>query len=323
MGDAPKLLEILKSIRAALREYSALSESLGTKVDNQEEQKETLLLVSGESISMQADDNVGKVHGAIEKLHGTNHQVQIIAGDVPLMVSDPRSIQQAREESGCEHLLAVTSKIEQRFKQNDKLIQPWMQMDDLGLEISFTYTNENSVLTVVEPYIMRGKRWAAFEILSDSPSRIHVGVVPVADFEKWGCDGWTCLDDIPRLATQHAVSPGRFISLGSGCLIGCGYGVDWVGHGNTVIQPDKRKIRYNSDGDGMCEGPEFYSGCKQGDIIGVLVDCDKQSLCFFRNGEQWGPGYATGVVPPLAFAVDVFLQGVVKLLPDEPVPDAR
>jgi hypothetical protein len=43
-------------------------------------------------------------------------------------------------------------------------------------------------------------------------------------------------------------------------------------------------------------GDDAAGEYKQGDRVGVLLDLDNGSLCFFKNGVQNGPGYAAGSV---------------------------
>jgi hypothetical protein len=63
-------------------------------------------------------------------------------------------------------------------------------------------------------------------------------------------------------------------------------------------------------------------GYKQGDRVGVLLDLDNGSLCFFKNGVQHGPGYAAGsVTRPVVHAVQLFFKDTsVRLLPNAQVP---
>jgi hypothetical protein len=62
--------------------------------------------------------------------------------------------------------------------------------------------------------------------------------------------------------------------------------------------------------------------CKQGDRVGVLLDLDNGSLCFFKNGEEHGPGYAAGsVTGPVVHAVQMGSKDTsVRLLPDAQAP---
>jgi hypothetical protein len=49
---------------------------------------------------------------------------------------------------------------------------------------------------------------------------------------------------------------------------------------------------------------------KQGDRVGVLLDLNKGSLLFFKNGVQHGPGYAPGsVTGPVVAAVEIYSEG--------------
>jgi hypothetical protein len=62
--------------------------------------------------------------------------------------------------------------------------------------------------------------------------------------------------------------------------------------------------------------------CEQGDRIGILVDMDKGTLLFYKNGVQHGPGYPAGsVVGPVVHAVQMFGSGQsVRLLPNAQQP---
>jgi hypothetical protein len=53
------------------------------------------------------------------------------------------------------------------------------------------------------------------------------------------------------------------------------------------------------NGKGVPSYPDASSGCVEGDRIGVLLDLDAGWLSFYRNGEQWGPGFTEGVEGPL------------------------
>jgi hypothetical protein len=61
---------------------------------------------------------------------------------------------------------------------------------------------------------------------------------------------------------------------------------------------------------------------KQGDRVGVLLDLGNGSLRFFKNGVQYGPGYAAGsVTGPVVAAVH--MRGKdrsVRLLPNAEAP---
>jgi hypothetical protein len=61
---------------------------------------------------------------------------------------------------------------------------------------------------------------------------------------------------------------------------------------------------------------------KQGDRVGVLLDLDNGSLCFFKNGVAYGPGYAAGsVTGPVVAAVHMYdKHDSVRLLPNAETP---
>ena len=144
---------------------------------------------------------------------------------------------------------------------------------------------------------------------------MFVGVVPVHDIPQWGVSGWSCKDDTPMHAWEYAESSAKFLGLANGCLCGSGYGVDSHHYDGNIYQPEDGIQNVQYDNDARCT-----TSFNRGDVVGVLVDCDEQSVQFYRNGEQWGPGYTEGAAPPLAFAVDIFLRGDVTLLPEEPPP---
>jgi hypothetical protein len=57
------------------------------------------------------------------------------------------------------------------------------------------------------------------------------------------------------------------------------------------------------------EGHDEGGYYKQGDRVGVLLDLNKGSLLFFKNGVQNGPGYAAGsVTGPVVAAVELSYQ---------------
>jgi len=223
-----------------------------------------------------------------------------------------------------------------RFEPHEQPENSTLTIDDIVLVANNTgpYTpdafNSEGELTLVTPEITFGKRWAAFEIGKDPQGRdyhafpdqwVHIGVVHKDDILEKGYAGWTCFDDEPPMDLMRSIAeatscPGRFISLRNGCLFGSGYGAERPPYGDEIIQPDGVDPRRDDNG-------YFLPVCNVGDKIGVLMDCDSQSLLFFRNGKQWGPGYATGVVPPLSFAVDLFHSGQIMLLPDEPMPEGH
>jgi hypothetical protein len=59
-----------------------------------------------------------------------------------------------------------------------------------------------------------------------------------------------------------------------------------------------------------------------GDRVGLLVDLDNGSLCFFKNGAQHGPGYPAGsVTGPVVAAVQMYQEDAsVRLLPNAEAP---
>jgi hypothetical protein len=61
---------------------------------------------------------------------------------------------------------------------------------------------------------------------------------------------------------------------------------------------------------------------KQGDRVGMLLDLNKDSLRFFKNGVQHGPGYPAGsVTGPVVAAVQMGnTDNSVRLLPNAEAP---
>jgi hypothetical protein len=74
-------------------------------------------------------------------------------------------------------------------------------------------------------------------------------------------------------------------------------------------------------GNGKC-GDNIAGEYEHGDRVGVLLDLDNGSLCFFKNGVQHGPGYPAGsLAGPVVAAVHTFYEdGSVRLLPDAEAP---
>jgi hypothetical protein len=65
---------------------------------------------------------------------------------------------------------------------------------------------------------------------------------------------------------------------------------------------------------GLCGSGKGYDdkagGFKAGDRVGMLVDLDRGSLLFFKNGEQHGPGYGAGsVTGPVVLALQMRYEG--------------
>ena len=76
-------------------------------------------------------------------------------------------------------------------------------------------------------------------------------------------------------------------------------------------------------GNGKDEAKRRGAGCfEQGDRMGVLLDLDDGSLCFFKNGVEHGPGYPAGsVTGPVARAAQMYYEGTsVRLLPNAAWP---
>jgi hypothetical protein len=63
-------------------------------------------------------------------------------------------------------------------------------------------------------------------------------------------------------------------------------------------------------------------GYTQGDHVGMLLNLDDGSLCFFKNGVKHGPGYAAGsVTGPVVAAAVLYSRGhSVRLLPNAEAP---
>jgi hypothetical protein len=216
-----------------------------------------------------------------------------------------------------------------------------------------------SQLAIVGPIITGGKRWCCFEIGPDNVDLmfLKIGVVPaemIPPDTKRGrrldntvpltCPaathptllGWICANDLPRKALDHSKTPGRFLCTGDGSLYGNGYGRGSTGaltHPSSkdhdtkppnavMIQPNGTSMDVVLFGEGE-NSEKCKASFEVGDRVGVMVDCDAQTVRYFRNGTEWGPGYKNGrrgenLEPPLYFAVDIMLEGDVALLPNEP-----
>jgi hypothetical protein len=70
------------------------------------------------------------------------------------------------------------------------------------------------------------------------------------------------------------------------------------------------------------DGDDGAGNYKQGDRVGVLLDLNNGSLLFFKNGVQYGPGYAAGsVTGPVVAAVELSYDGqAVRLHTDVAFP---
>jgi hypothetical protein len=69
----------------------------------------------------------------------------------------------------------------------------------------------------------------------------------------------------------------------------------------------------------MCTADGTYA---DGDRVGVLLDLDDGSVCFFKNGVKEGPGYPAGSVEgPVVHAVQLaYPDDSLRLLPDAQQP---
>jgi hypothetical protein len=69
-------------------------------------------------------------------------------------------------------------------------------------------------------------------------------------------------------------------------------------------------------------GDNGAGGYKQGDRVGMLLDLDIGSLCFFKNGVQHGLGYSAGsVTGPVVAAVQMrYKNQSVRMLPNAEAP---
>jgi hypothetical protein len=74
-------------------------------------------------------------------------------------------------------------------------------------------------------------------------------------------------------------------------------------------------------GNGKCND-DRAGPCRQGDRVGVLLDLNKGSLLFFKNGVQHGPGYPAGsVTGPVVAAVETgYIRDKVRLHADVAFP---
>jgi hypothetical protein len=70
------------------------------------------------------------------------------------------------------------------------------------------------------------------------------------------------------------------------------------------------------------ESDDIAGGYSQGDGVGVLLDLDNGSLCFFKNGVQNGPGFPAGsVTGPVVAAVQMYFKDAsVRMLPNAEAP---
>jgi hypothetical protein len=79
---------------------------------------------------------------------------------------------------------------------------------------------------------------------------------------------------------------------------------------------------WTTDGGLYGNGKEGHDGAgeiEEDDRVGVLLDLDEGSLCFFKNGVQHGPGYPAGsVTGPVVCAVQLYGSNTsVRLLPQD------
>ena len=85
------------------------------------------------------------------------------------------------------------------------------------------------------------------------------------------------------------------MDLPGGRFLGLAYGELWGGG----------KINTDSQG---------YKSVNVGDVLELHLDADTGSLTFYRNGAQFGPGFAAGdatarVQPPVVLAVGLMCPG--------------
>jgi hypothetical protein len=125
----------------------------------------------------------------------------------------------------------------------------------------------------------------------------------------------------------HAYGRVRPLSLGSllvGCVRPCAIDPD-RGHESAAERwldsPDLFLFGNNGAlyGNGKCAEGGLAATLASGDRVGVLVDFDEGCIRMFRNGEQYGPGFVSGVEGPLVFCLDIMCaDGVTATV----VPDA-
>eukprot|EP00746_Dinoflagellata_sp_MGD_P067205 gnl/MRDRNA2_/MRDRNA2_27746_c0_seq2.p1 gnl/MRDRNA2_/MRDRNA2_27746_c0~~gnl/MRDRNA2_/MRDRNA2_27746_c0_seq2.p1 ORF type:complete len:198 (+),score=19.18 gnl/MRDRNA2_/MRDRNA2_27746_c0_seq2:96-689(+) len=62
-----------------------------------------------------------------------------------------------------------------------------------------------------------------------------------------------------------------------------------------------------------------------GDRVGVKFNCDEGSLCFYKNGEEFGISFPAGTIKgPVVRAIELVCHGQsVKLVPDVELPYAK
>ena len=124
------------------------------------------------------------------------------------------------------------------------------------------------------------------------------------------------------------------LRIDSGRSSNGGFGEFYIGAVRESLDHDK--MHYNSSNawvlymwDGSLYGngkdrndDQGYGSIKVGDRVGVLIDTEGEGrVLFFKNGEQFGPGFAGGVSGHLVLGVQMYFKGQqVTLLPDAEEP---
>jgi hypothetical protein len=157
-------------------------------------------------------------------------------------------------------------------------------------------TADNWSLTTTGIELTTGKHYWEVELLSDMKDGYltFIGVTrpnldPIGKYFDRDCtDGWFVDDETGGL-NGNGKTHQRAGGLNRG-------------NGNNGVDPAGR---YNT-----------------GDRVGILLNLDDGSLCFFKNGAQYGPGYPAGsVTGPVVAAVQMRnADESMRLLPDAEVP---
>jgi hypothetical protein len=131
--------------------------------------------------------------------------------------------------------------------------------------------------------LTEGRHYWEVEVISENMDGLNVGVTRPD------------LDPVGRYIDSDCTD-GWFTCMADGGLYGNG--------------------KFNDDGDD--EAGEY----EQGDRVGVLLDLNKGSLLFFKNGVQHGPGYAAGsVTGPVVAAVELcYTNHAIRLHADVAYP---
>jgi hypothetical protein len=147
--------------------------------------------------------------------------------------------------------------------------------DGLTASVAMNQAAVGYTTVALSPVIWGGQAEATF-VVGQARESTFIGMIPAgADLESQG--------------SMLATGKGRFMKLSNASLYGSGK--EWTPGGGQ------------------------RTGFKPGDRLTVRVDCEKETLEFFKNGICSGPrqsqlpGYEVGVRPPLIFAVQMHAPG--------------